>query len=222
MTIQSPKDINPELRKAITRVPRLPFAIRSLLPLTRLLYNVGVRTKVCRGVNTHTETHNGVELLVFTPQGKASNAAILWMFGGGHIAGNPRHLNGIASRTARELNVTVFVPNYRLAPRRPFPADLDDCNTAWNWLVSNATDRGINPDKLAIAGHSAGGGIAAALAQKIRDCGGQQPKAQCLFYPMLDDRVAADKTHDSINHYIWNNKANRVAWESYLAHNLVT
>ena len=200
-------------------MPRVPFARRPLLPLARLLYDFGARTKVLGGVDVSTEVHDGIQMRVYSPRAHRSNAAILWIFGGGHVAGKPEHLNHIASLAARELGVSVFVPKYRLAPRHPFPADLDDCFAAWNWLAANAQARGLSAERLAVAGHSAGGGLAAALAQKIRDHGGPQPRAQCLFYPMLDDRVAADRSLDEINHFIWNNKANDVAWSAYLSPN---
>lgn len=157
-----------------------------------------------------------VDLLSYEPEVVSNDGAILWMFGGGHWAGQPQHLNAIAGMVARELGVKIYVPNYRLAPEHPFPGDLDDCYEAWSQLVSGAVDADVNPNRVALAGHSAGGGLAAALAQRILDEGGVQPIAQCLFYPMLDDRCAADRSLYSINHFVWNNRANRAAWRAYI------
>lgn len=210
------EDLHPEIRQTISKAPRLPFANRALLPLARILYNIGAGSKLRDGVMVKTETNGGLKMRVIAPPSGKSEAAILWMCGGGHVAGKPEHLDGIASLAAKELGVTVFAPKYRLAPKHPFPADLDDAHNAWSWLVENAQARGFNRDKLTIAGHSAGGGIATALVQKIKDNGGQQPLAQLLFYPMLDDRVSADRSLDTVNHFIWNNKANYVAWGAYL------
>lgn len=84
-------------------------------------------------------------------------------------------------------------------------------------MIENAKTLGINTERLAVGGNSAGGGLAAALSQRILDAGGPLPKAQILFYPMLDDRVAANKDLDALETFLWNNKTNRVAWECYLA-----
>lgn len=209
-------DLHPQIRKTIAKAPRLPFASPFLRPLAKMLYNVGAGSNLREGVNVTSRSHDGLNMRVYEPLDGGSDAAILWFYGGGHLAGKPEHLDGIASLAVLELGVTVFVPKYRLAPKHPFPADLDDAYRAWAWLVENTKMNDIDPAKLAIAGHSAGGGIAAALAQRVYDAGGVQPLAQLLFYPMLDDSVAADRSYDADNHWIWNNKANLAAWSAYL------
>lgn len=211
------EDLYPGVRKVIARTPRLPFAHRFLLPVSRLVYNVAAATKLPDGIIVSIASMNGVDVRVFEPNARTSNGAILWMFGGGHWAGKPSHLNAIAGFAARELGVPIYVPSYRLAPRHPFPADLEDCHAVWKHLVENVERLKFDPDRIALAGNSAGGGLAAALSQKIRDEGGAQPIAQCLLYPMLDDRTAADRSLDQINHFIWNNKANYEAWRAYLS-----
>ncbi|MEO0883275.1 MAG: alpha/beta hydrolase [Pseudomonadota bacterium] len=210
-------DLHPEVRKVIARTPRLPFAHRFLLPVSRLVYNVAAATKLPDGVMVLVKSISGVDVLVFEPDARTSEGAILWMFGGGHWAGKPSHLNAVAGFAARELGVPIYVPFYRLAPRHPFPANLDDCYAVWTHLVQNAARLELDPTRIALAGNSAGGGLAATLAQRIRDEAGAQPIAQCLFYPMLDDRIAADRSLDQINHFIWNNKANYAAWRAYLS-----
>lgn len=74
----------------------------------------------------------------------------------------------------------------------------------------------MDPLKIAVGGQSAGGGLAAVLCQKLLDEGAVQPLAQCLLYPMLDDRTAADRTLDG-QFLIWSNESNRFGWKSYLA-----
>ena len=74
----------------------------------------------------------------------------------------------------------------------------------------------VSPQKIIIAGQSAGGGLAATLCQKIRDNGQQQPLAQVLYYPMLDDNTAANTALDSTTHICWNNVNNRYCWSAYL------
>ena len=86
----------------------------------------------------------------------------------------------------------------------------------WRHLLERAREDDVDPTRLAVAGQSAGGGLAAALVQRIHDDGGQQPAAQWLFCPMLDDRTAADRSLDAIRHYLWNNTSNAVGWSAYL------
>ncbi|MGL4647777.1 MAG: alpha/beta hydrolase, partial [Caldilineaceae bacterium] len=117
---------------------------------------------------------------------------------------------------ALALGVVVVAGEYRLAPESPFPAALDDCAAAWAWLQDAAPQLGVDPERVAVGGESAGGGLAAGLVQRIHDAGGVQPAAQWLFSPMLDDRTAAKTELDAINHPIWNNRQNRYGWQAYL------
>ncbi|WP_372572310.1 alpha/beta hydrolase [Ruegeria jejuensis] len=211
------ENLRPELQDSFKKIPSLPFHIKPLIPIARFIYNIAAKSKLDDGVEVRTERHGAFEMRVFTPKFAKSDAGVLWCFGGGHVAGNADHVNGIANHICKKTGATVFAPAYRLAPRHPFPANLDDAFNCWTHIVSNAASYGVNPDKLAIGGNSAGGGLAASLAQRILDEGGPQPKAQILFYPMLDDRTAADHSKDALGTVIWQNKANRTAWGVYLS-----
>lgn len=209
--------LHPELESTIKRTPRLPFHIPWLLKAIRPIFNLAARTSCVRGVRTFETSYQGIPLLVAQPKQGQVSAGILWFHGGAHLAGRPDSVLEVASRFALELNAVVAIPKYRLAPDYPFPADIDDAFSSWQWLLEFAQQNDIAETQLAIAGNSAGGGIAASLAQRIQDAGGIQPAAQVLFYPMLDDRTVLDKELSSLNHFVWNNQANAVAWRSYLA-----
>lgn len=215
----SADQIRPELRKAIAGLPTLPFHIRPLLPLARFVFNLASRSPLPDHVEARDEIVGHLKVRVFSPKSGQSDAAVLWCFGGGHVAGKAAHVNRIAGEIAERTGATVFAPHYRIAPEHPFPGDLDDCFACWRHMVENAQTYAINPDRLAIGGHSAGGGLAAALSQRVLDDGGIQPRAQILFYPMLDDRTAADTSKDALETFVWSNRANRVAWSAYLAPN---
>ena len=92
-------------------------------------------------------------------------------------------------RLAQELGAVVVLPNYRLAPENPFPAGLDDCMATLQWMVESADELGVDPNRIAVYGTSAGGGLAAAVAQRAFD-EGISLRAQALISPMLDDRTA--------------------------------
>ena len=141
---------------------------------------------------------------------------MLWIHGGGYLIGAARQDDWLCGPTARELGILVASVEYRKAPEHPFPAALDDCHAGWTWLHDNAAALGVDPARVAVGGESAGGGLAAALAQRLRDADGPRPVAQWLFCPMLDDRTAARRDLDAVRHRIWNNRLNRFGWRSYV------
>ncbi|WP_240658995.1 alpha/beta hydrolase, partial [Microbacterium sp. CPCC 204701] len=111
--------------------------------------------------------------------------ALLWIHGGGLILGTPQQDDATNLSLSRELGIAVFSASYRLAPDHPAPAALDDLVAGFRELVARADELGIDPARIAIGGASAGGGLAAALAQRLLDEGGTQPVFQLLVYPML-------------------------------------
>jgi acetyl esterase/lipase len=145
-----------------------------------------------------------------------SGAVLLWIHGGGLVTGNAATNDRECAAFARELGIVVVSVEYRLAPRHPYPAALDDCYSAWNWMLAAARELGIDPARIAISGQSAGGGLAASLVLRVRDAGGIPPAAQALMCPMLDDRTGARLELDAIDHRVWNNRSNRAAWSWYL------
>lgn len=157
----------------------------------------------------------GTGVRVYTPA-EPTGAALLWIHGGGMVIGTAAQDDARCAALAADLGITVVSAEYRLAPEHPYPAPLDDCAAAWEWLHASAADRGIDPARVAIGGQSAGGGLAAGLALRLHDEGGPRPAAQWLFCPMLDDRTAADRARDGIRYPVWDNKANRAGWAAYL------
>jgi acetyl esterase/lipase len=159
----------------------------------------------------------GTGVRVFTPTGGGNGGAVLWFHGGGLVIGAAASDDRFCAQLAVELDIVVVAVEYRLAPEHPFPAPLDDGVAAWQWVQDAASARGLDRARVAVAGQSAGGGLAAALAQRLHDAGGPQPVAQLLYCPMLDDRTAARRELDAVRHFAWTNRDNRVGWSSYLA-----
>ncbi|MBX2800731.1 MAG: alpha/beta hydrolase [Myxococcales bacterium] len=170
------------------------------------------------GTTITTEPSAGQGMQIVRPDTVTASGAVLLIHGGGFVVGSNREVAGPAAFLARECGVPVFCPAYRLAPQHPFPAGLDDCHAAWRWLQDQAETLDIDPSKIVIGGISAGGGHAAALAQRLHDEGGTQPAAQLLVYPMLDDRTAARRDLDKPRHRVWSNGNNLFGWTSYLGH----
>jgi len=142
--------------------------------------------------------------------------AMLWIHGGGFVMGDCEidQDNNIAM--VREAGIAVAAVNYRLAPGHPFPAAIDDCYTALRWLHAEANGLDVLPDRIAIGGSSAGGGLAAALALMAHDRKEVPVAFQLLIYPMLDDRTASRTDIDMSSVRLWNNECNRFGWVSYL------
>jgi len=105
---------------------------------------------------------------------------------------------------------------YRLAPEHPHPAPVGDCYADLRWAAENAKDIGIDPERILVAGSSAGGGLAAALALLARDRGGPALIGQLLEYPMLDDRNDSCSSHQLASAAIWDRVANETGWTALL------
>ena len=117
---------------------------------------------------------------------KASNAAedrvILYLHGGAYIMGSINTHRDLASRLSAASGAKVLQIDYRLAPEHPHPAALDDAKSAYSWLVK----RGYSPNKIVIAGDSAGGGLALATLISLRDAGIKLPAAALFLSPWID------------------------------------
>jgi acetyl esterase/lipase len=207
------KTLHPDLHRA--RLAALPFHWRWALPLWRLALRTATAPAL-PGVEVSDHAAEGVRLRSYRPHADASGGALLWLHGGGLILGTPRMDDARCADFAREIGLIVVSVDYRLAPEHPYPAALDDAHAAWGWLLGAAAALGVDPARVAIGGASAGGGLAAALAQRLRDEGTDQPAAQLLLYPMLDDRTAARIDLDRAGHLVWHNRSNRAGWSAYL------
>lgn len=143
----------------------------------------------------------------------AARPALLWMHGGGYVAGRAELGDRVCRAFAQTLDITVASVQYRLAPEHPYPAALQDCHTALDYLAGLP---GVDPACIAIGGQSSGAGLAAALALSLRDSDGISPVHQLLAYPMLDDRTT-DSDHPNAHHFrFWNARSNRFSWAAYL------
>lgn len=210
--------VHPELRKVIGRIPPIPFHNRFFMSTINCLTALIPRAKSFAGVSVEDKQLQYAGVRIYRPEKNPSGAALFWIHGGGLITGNAAMNDRECAGYARDLGLVVVSVEYRLAPKHPFPAAIDDCYEAWQWLQSAAHTFGVDPARIVISGQSAGGGLSASLVQRIHDEGGIQPAAQALFCPMLDDRTAARRELDPIKHRIWNNTNNRGGWSSYLGH----
>ncbi len=118
--------------------------------------------------------------------------ALVYFHGGGWVIGNLDTHDGTCRDLAAESACAVISVDYRLAPEHPFPVPLDDCFAATAWVGANASDLGIDPRRIAVGGDSAGGHLAAGVAQMARDRGGPSLAYQLLIYPVTDRDFTTD------------------------------
>ena len=128
-------------------------------------------------------TAGGVPAHWLAAPGADTGRVLLFLHGGGYELGSLRSDGELAARLGRASGMRVLFPEYRLAPEHPFPAAINDVLAAWRWL---RTDQDLGASSMAVAGDSAGGGLAAALLVALRDAGEALPAAATLMSPTVD------------------------------------
>lgn len=141
---------------------------------------------------------------------------LVWFHGGGQVLGYAAQDDPTLKHLVLEVGCIVASVDYRLAPEAPAPAAAEDGLLAHRWLRSQAAALGIDEGRIALAGQSGGGGIAAATALMIRDQGEPAPLFQALSYPMLDDRNTTASSHEVTDIGIWDRATNILAWNLIL------
>ncbi|WP_235987458.1 alpha/beta hydrolase [Halosaccharopolyspora lacisalsi] len=155
-----------------------------------------------------------VGLRWFTKDGAVSEAAVVYLHGGGVIVGS---IDDSAFRIAeyvRSTGVAVLAVEYRLAPEHPHPTPVEDCFAGLSWLVEHASELGADSARVAVMGESAGGGLAAGVALLARERGVALAR-QILVHPMLDDRTTAPDP-ELVPFGVWNYDMNFTGWNALL------
>lgn len=160
-----------------------------------------------------------ISLLICRPTAPATEGplpVIYHVHGGGMVIGNNRVGVDAALRWAKELDAVVVSVEYRLAPEHPHPAPIDDVYAGLLWTADHAEEINGDPERIVIAGASAGGGLSAALTLLLRDRKGPRPLGQLLMCPMLDDRNETVSSHQMAGLGVWDRTANETGWTALL------
>ena len=160
-----------------------------------------------------------ISLLICRPVAPATDGplpVIYHVHGGGMVLGNNRVGVDTPLRWAKELGAVVVSVEYRLAPENPYPAPIDDVYAGLLWTADHAEEIGADAERIVIAGGSAGGGLAAALALLLRDRKGPRPVGQLLMCPMLDDRNDTPSVYQMEGLGAWDRTANDTGWTALL------
>lgn len=219
--------VAPELAPGIENFPGMDFSAapiaeiragmegREMPPLPDELKVVKVEDRTIPGPAGAPD----VRVLIYTPPGdaKGKRPAVCHIHGGGYVIGRA-DIGDISNRAmALTVGCVIVSVDYRKAPETQWPGARDDCYAALCWMRDNADALGIDADRIAVAGESAGGGHAAALAIYARDMGGPKLCFQLLEYPMLDDRTGTgDDPHPHVGEFVWTPAHNRFGWKAML------
>lgn len=127
-----------------------------------------------------------IPVRVYTPAGAAPMGGLVYFHGGGWVIGDIESHDEVCRALAKGAGCIVVSVDYRLAPEHKFPAAPEDCFAATKWVAQNAAALGIDANRIAVGGDSAGGNLAAVVAQMARDRGGPKIAFQLLIYPATD------------------------------------
>jgi acetyl esterase len=182
-------DMDPELEAFIPLFPRadLTDPVTARKNLAELAAAVPAPDTTGMEIEDRTVPADpDVPVRVYRPH--QAQGAIVWLHGGGFVMGDLDTEHPWAARLADGTGAVVVSVGYRRAPEHRFPAALDDAYAVLTWTAGHAAELGTDPARIAVGGHSAGAGLAAAVALRARDQQGPPIRFQLLNQPQLDDR----------------------------------
>ncbi|KUI18531.1 lipase [Mycolicibacterium acapulense] len=184
----SPEPIDAILLKVLQAVP-FQLTTDGGVQAARERFNALPRVEILPEVRAEDRTVDGpggpIPVRVYRPP-TASDApapVVVFFHGGGWCVGDLDSYDGTARRHAADAEAVLVAVDYRLAPEHPYPAAVDDVWAVTQWVAASADELGVDAGRLAVAGDSAGGNLAAVVAQLARDAGGPQIRFQLLWYP---------------------------------------
>lgn len=186
------------LARALRRLIKPRQVTLADIPLIRALMVMLTRSRLPDGIRAVRVRWPVAGEWLHPPQPRRGRA-LLYLHGGGFICGNPQTHRSISARLAMLLQVSVFVPDYPLAPEHPYPAAPDAVLLVWRWLL----EQGFRADRLLLAGDSAGGGLALTLMQDCRRLGLPLPAAAALFSPWTDLTCSSPALQQNAERCAW-------------------
>ena len=153
---------------------------------------------------------------IYRPKGQTGELpAMLYTHGGGYVSGSPDVFDGLLAKFIERRPCVIVAPAYRNALVKPYPAAFNDCYETLLWMRDNAAELNIDSSQFMVAGHSAGGGLTAAVTLKARDTKDVKIAFQMPLYPMIDNLQPTDPQR-YMDTPGWDTKANAFGWGRYL------
>lgn len=221
----SDHEVHPDLQPHVRRMRRLEFLMRqrwfiqfSNRMLKRFLAGKAIDGLDCAELEipSRAEAHR-IRVRIYKPLNvEGPLPALLYCHGGGYLMGIPEIAAPAIERFVATRPCVVIAPDYRKSLLHPYPAGFNDCYDSLLWARDHADELGILSDDFMLAGHSAGGGLTAALALRARDEASLRVAFQLPVYPMLDPTQPEDDAR-FCDAPVWNSRLNGLAWNAYLA-----
>lgn len=218
--------LDPELRELLADMPLMSELSPEVLAHVRPLSSMPVEPLLeGRAIDQREVTVTGpdgtpIPLSVFSPANTDRATAapcVYWMHGGGMVMGDRFSQIDIPLEWLEEFGAVVVSVDYRLAPEATGTVPVDDCYRGLLWIAAHAAELGIDPDRIIVAGASAGGGLAAGVTLLARDLGTPAIAAQVLIGPMLDHRDTTTSSHQySKTPGVWTREMNGFGWRCLL------
>ena len=166
------------------------------------------------------EGAQAIPLRVYRPPGVSDSRrlpVLVYFHGGGWVIGDLETHDVLCRQLTAEAGVSVIAVDYRLAPEHKFPAAADDAWAATRWIAAHAAELGVDADRLAVGGDSAGGNLAAVVALLAREAGGPRIALQILLYPVTDLVSESQSYADLADGYMLTRDSMRWFRAQYLA-----
>jgi len=184
MLTKEPGMKSPELEELVAALRRSRDVFPSSISMRRSFQTLQAeKVPIPEGLKVETLTvgNRPADRLSFAEHNH-DDGALLYLHGGGYSLCSPFTHRALAANLGRASGLNALVPDYRLAPEDPFPAAIDDAVAAYRWLL----DQNMQPERIVIAGDSAGGGLTLATMLTLRDAGDPLPSAAALISPWTD------------------------------------
>jgi acetyl esterase len=174
-------------------------------------------TPVGNVMDEHIPRPNGpLPVRIYTPEAPGLPGVLVYFHGGGWVFGDLDSHDETCRRLCSNAGVKVVSVHYRRAPETTYPGAAEDCYAATAWVAQNARRLGIEADRIAVGGDSAGGNLAAATAIMARDRGGPAIRLQLLIYPITDALFDTDSYRDNAEGYLLTRRAMQYFWDQYV------
>lgn len=161
-------------------------------------------------------THVDVPVRLYRPSIEGKLPVLVYFHGGGWVLGSLETHDAICRAFANEASCVVVSVDYRLAPEHRFPSGLEDCQTVVRWVQAGADELGVDRERIAVGGDSAGGNLAAVIANWNRDENGPPLCHQLLIYPVLDASQASESYRENADGYLLTALGMKMFWDLYL------
>ena len=218
--------LDPQVRR--WRERRIADQVRPLYTLTLAEARAADLAEIRAGGGAPEPVHEVLELTMpagddqlplrlYRPSGQPRQPALIYFFGGGWTLGQIDTCDGICRTLANAAGCVVIAVGYRLAPEHKFPVPVQDCYDAVSWIAEHTEELGVDPDRLAVGGDSAGGNLAAAVTLRAKDQGGPPLAAQLLVYPNTCFGADTESLRENDDPSMFNRRSVDWYWTHYLS-----